>query len=105
MYGMIIRGEYNFPSPQWDNVSELSKDCIRCLMCVDPKKRLDCPMLLKHDFIQNSVDLEELIQEEKEVLAKQQALIVTASPDDNNANSTKETSQLKNKLEEENLKK
>jgi len=72
MYGMIIRGQYCFPSPCWDRVSESAKDCIRSLMCVDPKTRLNCERLLKHEFIQNNVDVEELVQEEKSFLHQQE---------------------------------
>ncbi|ETO29007.1 calcium/calmodulin-dependent protein kinase type 1 (camki) [Reticulomyxa filosa] len=81
MYGMIIRGQYRFPSPHWDHVSEQAKDCVRNLMCVDPKKRFNCSSLLTHKFIQTNVDLEELAQQEKQLLAHEKELIKTDLPD------------------------
>ncbi|ETO24838.1 calcium/calmodulin-dependent protein kinase-like protein [Reticulomyxa filosa] len=75
MYGMIIRGQYRFPSPHWDHVSEQAKDCVRNLMCVDPTKRYDCAALLKHKFILTNVDLEELAQQEKQLFAHQKELV------------------------------
>jgi hypothetical protein len=37
---MIKAGEYDFPSPFWDDVSDLAKDLIRNLLVVNPSSRL-----------------------------------------------------------------
>ncbi len=55
MYGMIIRGQYKFPSPHWDHASKESMSCVRTLMCVDPKKRYDADKFAKHPFIAKHV--------------------------------------------------
>lgn len=39
MYRQILRGQFDFPSPEWDHVSEDAKDFIRHLLVVDPEKR------------------------------------------------------------------
>ena len=38
---MIKKGQFDFPSPYWDGISELAKDLIRKLLIVDPKKRFN----------------------------------------------------------------
>ena len=38
---MIKTCSYDFPSPYWDDVSDLAKDLIRQLLVVDPKERLN----------------------------------------------------------------
>lgn len=38
---MIKNGEYDFPSPYWDDISDMAKDLIRSLLVVDPSKRLN----------------------------------------------------------------
>lgn len=39
MYRQILRGKYDFPSPEWDHVSKDAKDFISKLLIVDPEKR------------------------------------------------------------------
>jgi hypothetical protein len=38
---MIKRGEFDFPSPYWDDISDMAKELIRALLQVDPVKRLN----------------------------------------------------------------
>jgi hypothetical protein len=38
---MIKRGEFDFPSPYWDDISDMAKELIRSLLQVDPVKRLN----------------------------------------------------------------
>jgi len=68
MYRMIIRGEYKFHSPHWDNISENAKDLVRKLMCVDYKKRYTVEQIIKHKWIQKHVDLKKLDKQEKELI-------------------------------------
>lgn len=37
---MIKKGEFDFPSPYWDNVSDTAKELIRKILVVDPKARM-----------------------------------------------------------------
>lgn len=39
MYRQILRGKFDFPSPEWDHVSDDAKDFISKLLIVDPEKR------------------------------------------------------------------
>ncbi len=48
---MIKKADYDFPSPQWDNISDMAKDLISRLLVVDPKKRLTAEEMLKHPWI------------------------------------------------------
>jgi len=51
LYKIIKLGEYRFPSPYWDNVSNEAKNCISKLLVVNPIKRLSATELLKHEWI------------------------------------------------------
>jgi serine/threonine protein kinase len=48
---MIKAGEYDFPSPFWDDVSDLAKDLIRNLLVVNPSKRLTADQMLEHPWV------------------------------------------------------
>jgi serine/threonine protein kinase len=50
----IHRGDYSFPSPFWDNISDSAKDLVRKMLVVDPRKRLSATDCLKHEWIQNA---------------------------------------------------
>ncbi len=45
-----MRGEYEFDSPYWDDISESAKDFIRHLMELDPKKRYTCEQAIRHPW-------------------------------------------------------
>ena len=51
MFELIKKGEYDFPSPYWDSVSEPAKDLIKNLLVVDPTKRYDADKILAHPWI------------------------------------------------------
>ena len=53
LYKLIQAGEYSFPSPYWDDVSDTAKDLIRKMLVVDPTKRLSPIEILLHPFITN----------------------------------------------------
>ncbi|ETO18311.1 Protein kinase domain containing protein, partial [Reticulomyxa filosa] len=53
MYRKIKKGEFSFPSPAWDGISLLAKDCIRSLLTVDPKRRLRADELCEHPWIKS----------------------------------------------------
>uniref|UniRef100_T1J1E2 Protein kinase domain-containing protein n=1 Tax=Strigamia maritima TaxID=126957 RepID=T1J1E2_STRMM len=42
LFAQILKGEFEFDSPYWDEISESAKDFIRHLMCVDADKRYSC---------------------------------------------------------------
>jgi serine/threonine protein kinase len=41
LFDMIKKCEYDFPSPYFDDISDLAKDLIRKLLVADPKDRLN----------------------------------------------------------------
>lgn len=47
----ILQGNYTFPSPYWDSVSEQAKDLIRKMLQVNPDERITAPEALRHDWI------------------------------------------------------
>lgn len=55
LFDQIMRGEYEFDSPYWDNISEPAKDFIRHLICINPKKRYSCKMALEHPWISGNL--------------------------------------------------
>jgi len=48
---LIKNGTYDFPSPYWDDVSDMAKDLISKLLVVDPSKRLDADGILAHPWV------------------------------------------------------
>jgi len=77
MYGMIIRGQYKFPSPHWDNISSEAKDLVKKLMCVDFKKRYTVEQIMAHPWITKHVDLKQLALREDKLLKQQKDLIIS----------------------------
>jgi serine/threonine protein kinase len=49
---MIKSCTYEFPSPYWDDISEMAKDLIRSLLVADPTKRFDCDRILSCPWVQ-----------------------------------------------------
>lgn len=44
-------GRYDFPSPEWDDISEEAKDFVNCLLKLDPSARLTAADAMKHKWI------------------------------------------------------
>merc|ERR1712087_1032721 len=53
LYHLIKKGQYSFPSPFWDDISDGAKDLIRRLLLKDPKGRLTAEEVLKHSWVVN----------------------------------------------------
>lgn len=51
---MIKKGEFEFPSPYWDDVSQGAKDLIKALLIVDPKKRMTADQMLEHPWVKGT---------------------------------------------------
>lgn len=47
----ILQGNYTFPSPYWDTVSESAKDLIRKMLTVNLDERITASDALRHDWI------------------------------------------------------
>lgn len=51
LFKVIKKGEYDFPEPYWDDVSEEAKDLINKLLVVDPAKRLTAAQVFEHEWM------------------------------------------------------
>lgn len=49
---MIKKGEFEYPSPYWDDVSDMAKELISSILVVDPAKRLNAEQIMAHPWIQ-----------------------------------------------------
>ncbi|XP_050091002.1 calcium/calmodulin-dependent protein kinase type 1 [Anopheles aquasalis] len=51
LFAQILKGEFEFDSPYWDEISDSAKDFIRQLMCVNVERRFTCKQALAHPWI------------------------------------------------------
>ncbi|KAI7791948.1 calcium/calmodulin-dependent protein kinase type 1D [Triplophysa rosa] len=51
LFEQILKADYEFDSPYWDDISDSAKDFISCLMEKDPAKRYTCEQALRHPWI------------------------------------------------------
>lgn len=51
LFAQILKGEFEFDSPYWDEISDSAKDFIKNLMCVNVEKRFTCKHALAHPWI------------------------------------------------------
>jgi len=51
LFDKIVKCEYDFPDPEWTNISESAKDFIRHLLIKDPKDRFTASQCLKHPWL------------------------------------------------------
>ncbi|KAA0202932.1 hypothetical protein HAZT_HAZT005533 [Hyalella azteca] len=47
----IRTGQYNFPNPEWKNVSNDAKELIRGMLCTQPERRLTIDDVMRHKWI------------------------------------------------------
>ncbi|KAB1258734.1 Calcium/calmodulin-dependent protein kinase type 1 [Camelus dromedarius] len=59
----ILKAEYEFDSPYWDDISDSAKDFIRHLMEKDPEKRFTCEQALQHPWIAGDTALDKNIHQ------------------------------------------
>uniref|UniRef100_A0A183INS0 Protein kinase domain-containing protein n=1 Tax=Soboliphyme baturini TaxID=241478 RepID=A0A183INS0_9BILA len=50
LFAQIMRGEYEFDAPYWNDISDSAKEFISHLMCVDPQKRYTSKQSLAHPW-------------------------------------------------------
>uniref|UniRef100_A0A8C5SWW1 Calcium/calmodulin dependent protein kinase ID n=1 Tax=Laticauda laticaudata TaxID=8630 RepID=A0A8C5SWW1_LATLA len=63
LFEQILKAEYEFDSPYWDDISESAKDFIRNLMEKDPNKRYTCEQAARHPWIAGDTALNKNIHE------------------------------------------
>ncbi|XP_055385458.1 calcium/calmodulin-dependent protein kinase type 1 isoform X2 [Condylostylus longicornis] len=51
LFAQILKGEFEFDSPYWDEISDSAKDFIHHLMCVNAEERYTCKQALAHPWI------------------------------------------------------
>lgn len=51
MFEEIKKGEFEFPSPYWDDISEPAKELIQKLLLVDPAQRMTIDEILSYPWI------------------------------------------------------
>lgn len=51
LFAQILKGDFEFDSPYWDEISDSAKDFIKNLMCVNVEKRFSCKKALAHPWI------------------------------------------------------
>uniref|UniRef100_A0A672R003 Calcium/calmodulin-dependent protein kinase type 1B-like n=1 Tax=Sinocyclocheilus grahami TaxID=75366 RepID=A0A672R003_SINGR len=61
LYKLIIKAEYEFDSPYWDDISDSAKDFIVHLLQKDPAKRFNCDQALQHPWISGGAALDKNI--------------------------------------------
>jgi calcium/calmodulin-dependent protein kinase I len=54
LFEKIIKVEYDFPDPEWTNISEEAKDFIRHLLVKDPEDRYTAEQCLQHPWLNGS---------------------------------------------------
>lgn len=53
LFEMIKKGQFEFPSPQWDPISNQAKDLIKGLLKVDPADRFNADKVLAHPWVKD----------------------------------------------------
>ncbi|CAM9248184.1 unnamed protein product [Ascophyllum nodosum] len=51
MFKAIKSGNFDYPSPFWDNIDPSAKDMINCLLVLDTEKRYSAGQLLQHPWL------------------------------------------------------
>uniref|UniRef100_A0A7S0RK68 Protein kinase domain-containing protein n=1 Tax=Pyramimonas obovata TaxID=1411642 RepID=A0A7S0RK68_9CHLO len=51
LFDKIKKADFAYDDPCWDDVSDLAKDLINKLLCLDPTKRLTCAQALQHPWM------------------------------------------------------
>ncbi|XP_023654798.1 calcium/calmodulin-dependent protein kinase type 1D [Paramormyrops kingsleyae] len=51
LFEQILKADYEFDAPYWDDISDSAKDFISSLMEKDPEKRFTCEQALRHPWI------------------------------------------------------
>lgn len=51
LFAQILKGDFEFDAPYWDEISDSAKDFISHLICVNPDVRYTCKQALQHPWI------------------------------------------------------
>ena len=50
LFAQILKGEFEFDSPYWDDISDSAKDFVLRLIRANPEKRFSCEKALAHPW-------------------------------------------------------
>jgi serine/threonine protein kinase len=51
LFEQIKKAEFDFPSPYWDEISDMAKDLISKLLVADKSKRMTADEIMNHPWI------------------------------------------------------
>lgn len=68
---LIAAGEYSFPSPWWDNISQGAQEVVRGLLQKDPSQRFSAEQLLSHEWFADSLPIPTKEKQSKESEGKE----------------------------------
>jgi len=54
LFERILHAQFDFPSPEWDDISPSAKDFVKKLLVVNPAQRLSASQALAHQWIQET---------------------------------------------------
>lgn len=54
LFDKILRADYDFPDPEWSDVSEDAKDFIRKLLVIEPESRYTAKQCIVHKWLQST---------------------------------------------------
>jgi len=60
LFERILHAQFDFPSPEWDDISAQAKDFVKKLLVVNPAQRLSAGQALAHEWIQRAAPKREL---------------------------------------------
>ncbi|XP_042195343.1 calcium/calmodulin-dependent protein kinase type 1-like isoform X2 [Callorhinchus milii] len=63
LFEQIVKAEYEFDSPYWDDISDSAKDFIQHLMDKEPQRRYTCDQALEHPWVAGDTALDKNIHE------------------------------------------
>lgn len=56
LYKKIRKGQYSFPRPYWDNISDNAKDLVRKLLDTNPNTRANAEVVMSHPWITDQTE-------------------------------------------------
>ena len=77
IFEAIKKGHFDFAKPAWSSKSDEAKDFIKCLMRIDPSRRLNVNEALNHPWITGSCANGTEDTKEEDVMARIQMLMQT----------------------------
>ncbi|CAJ1948645.1 unnamed protein product [Cylindrotheca closterium] len=68
IFDSVRTGKFDFPSPEWDNISSTAKEFVRYLLQKDPRERPTALQAMNHRWIQMHASVDEKVDEKPSLL-------------------------------------